>query len=127
MTISAAPAAGPAVRSADLYRRALAAYDAVRAEAARFDDPDLGLAIACYVGRRRLVTRLAAASWTVSPAAVKAVEHLIDSAPCGSGCEALSEWLELFPVRLLAVLDRRQQQTGPRIGGRRAWDRVVVR
>jgi hypothetical protein len=127
MTMTAALASGPPVRSEDLYRRALAAYDAVRAAAAGYDDPDLGLAISCYLGRGRLVTRLAAAPWIVGATAVEEAERLISSAPLCNRCEALVEWLEVFPVRLLAVLDRRQRQTRPRPGGRRAWDRASDR
>jgi hypothetical protein len=124
------PAAVTATRdvtSTDLCRRALEAYDAVHVAAARYDDPDLGLAIICHLGRSRLASRLDAAPWPVSPETAAAAAWLVDRAPLSATCEDLVEWLEAFPAAFLAVLDRRARQTQPVSGGRRAWDRVTAR
>jgi hypothetical protein len=95
--------------------------------AARYDDPDLGLAISCHLGRGRLVSRLDAAPWPVSPRTAAEAMRLVGSAPRSSACEELVDWLEAFPTAFMTLLDRRARQTQPVSGGRRAWDRVRTR
>jgi hypothetical protein len=95
--------------------------------AARYDDPDLGLAISCHLGRGRLVSRLGAASWPVSPETAAEAMRLVGSAPRSAACEELVDWLEAFPTAFMNLLDRRVRQTHPVSGGRRAWDRVTTR
>ena len=113
--------------SSALCRRALEAYDTVRAAAARYDDPDLGLAIICHLGRARLAARLDAKPWSVASESRALAERLIDAAPRNARCEDLVDWLEGFPGAFLSVLDRRAHQTAPLDGGRRAWDRISTR
>jgi len=127
MTLTAFFTAGSATTSRDLYRRALRTYSAVWAASARFDDPDLGMAISGHLGHARLALQLLATPWGVSVEAAAQAERLLASAPIGGSREELFGWLETFPAQFAALLDRRARETSPITGGRRAWDRVTTR
>jgi hypothetical protein len=115
----------PAVGTDALCRRALAAYDALAASQRYNDEPDLGVAIHLASGRRALDARLHARSWVVPPETAAAALSVISSLPRDGRGAPVIEWLETFPARFLAVIDRRRTPTIPEVGGRRAWDRVA--
>ncbi len=127
MTLTVAACAVPVATSTELYCRALAVYDRVRLAGARFDSPDLGLAVSCHLGRARLVGRLDAFPWAVDAVTAAVAEQMLGGAPVNGSCEDTVDWLASFPARFLALLDRRARQTAPLAGGRRAWDRVSIR
>ena len=107
-----------------LLRHALLAYERLGREIDSAGDPELGFATAYACGRRALGARADAEAWLVPPSVVARIEVLTAAMAMARGDE-VGTWLDAFPNRLLALLERRAGgPDGPRAPRRRWIDRV---
>ena len=110
---------GRAEASDALLRRAIGAYDGLAARIELIGDPDLGLEVVHSCGRRRLLARANAKTWTVPASVVQRIDELM------AGLESADEaaridWLEAFPSEVTRALERRHPSAAtPADGPRR--------
>jgi hypothetical protein len=107
-----------------LLRHALLAYERLARAIDGAGDPELGLAAAFACGRRALHARAEAESWLVPPSVVVQIESLTQ-AMAGARGDEVGTWLDAYPNRLLALLERRAGGLDRPRSPRRRWvDRV---
>ncbi len=107
-----------------LLRHALLAYERLARAVDSTGDPELGLAAAFTCGRRALHGRAEAEAWLVPPSVVARIESLTQAMAAARGDE-VGTWLDAYPNRLLALLERRVGGLGSPRSPRRRWvDRV---
>ena len=124
MPASTAIAPGPTMSDA-LCRLAIATYCELRS----FDwcgDPDTGFGQAYVAGLRSIEARADADPWLVPAEVVGVVEELLVTSRAIDEDE-LADWLDRFPRRFLATIDRRGSRSGEAGRGRRWVDRAVRR
>ncbi len=89
-----------------LLRHALLAYERLARAVAGDGDPELGFATAFACGRRALHARSEAEPWLVPPSVVHEIERLTAAIADARDDEA-GTWLDMFPNRMLELLERR--------------------
>lgn len=110
-----------------LLEHALLAYRHLANDMDVAGDPELGLATAFTSGCRALHARADADAWLVPPSVVHEVEALVERMATSAGYDA-GWWLDAFPNRLLALLERRTGAIESPHTPRRRWiDRVSER
>jgi hypothetical protein len=107
-----------------LLRRSILAYERLARFIDGAGDPELGFATAFACGRRALGARAEAEAWLIPPSVVVQVEALTEAMLAATDDE-VGTWLDVFPNRLLAILERRMGGlASPQVPRRRWIDRV---
>jgi hypothetical protein len=116
-----------AMPSDALLQAVLLAYEGLARRIDGSGDPELGFAMAYASGRRALVARAEAEVWLVPPSVVAQLDGLTRLAATTVGEDAAA-WLDAYPNRVLAILERRTGGLSAMPVPRRRWvDRVADR